>query len=197
MCTCKVCSANNPEGTPNSIAMVRILSLFLLILAGGCAQTSVKSYGVEVRIPNLHANFPLVRTRLVLVGIDALSERNLSRSEEYQFKSKTPLVSVLLRTAAERMRAAGIEPLETTEAEHASGRIVISLTLLENRSSTSTDLSFLPTSIAKHSQVNSSWLRRVGHLLPRESSFSQRRPRLDCLAGTFRPSWRQIRSTRL
>ncbi len=87
-----------------------------------------------MRVPNLQRKFPLVRTRRVLVGIDVLSERNLSRNEEYHLKSKTPLVSVLLRAAAERMRAAGIEPLETTEAEHASGRLVISLTLLESRS---------------------------------------------------------------
>ena len=82
----------------------------------------------------MQGNFPLIRTRLVLVGIDALSERNLSRSEEYHLKSKTPLISLILHAVAERMRAAGIEPLETTEAEHASGRLVISLTLLESRS---------------------------------------------------------------
>jgi hypothetical protein len=41
------------------------------------------------------------------------------------------------------------------------------------------------------------WLGRSARSRMHDPSFSHRRPRLGCLAGTFSPSRRQIRSTRL
>ena len=85
---------------------------------------------------------------------------------------------------------------------------------------TSRELCFRATSIARHWRVNSSttvrnfrglpsrvrsntksyahtWLPYAGLSLIQDPSLSHSRPRLGCLAGTFSPSRRQIRSTRL
>src|SRR6516162_11067231 len=90
----------------------------------------------------------------------------------------------------------------------------------ESRSMTSIDVSRRETRMARHSWVNSSmtlsrrilrrswvrssrksydqaWLARSALSRMHDPSFSHRRPRLGCLAGTFSPSRRQIRSTRL
>ena len=90
----------------------------------------------------------------------------------------------------------------------------------DKTSTTSVAPSFRATRMARHSRVNSSttqsmrnlrpsrvrsstksyahtWLGRSGRSRTQEPSFSHKRPRLGCRGGTFRPSRRQIRSTRL
>ncbi len=108
-------------------------ALPLLLIAAGCATSEVKRYEIEVRVPSPGAKPSPPRARLVLVAADALQEPNLSRSEEYVLRERAPLAGVLLRAAAEWMRAAGIEPLEAGEAERSSGRLVVVLTRLETK----------------------------------------------------------------
>ena len=101
-------------------------------LAAGCgALRETKTYQVEIRVPAPAARPGPLRARLVLAAVDALPEPNLSRTEEFVLREKSPLASILLAAAAPRMRSAGLEPLEPREAATASGRIVIALTRLE------------------------------------------------------------------
>ena len=54
-----------------------------------------------------------------------------------------------------------------------------------------------PGSDQIRSQYAHTWLPYAGLSLIQDLSLSHSRPRFGCLAGTFSPSWRQIRSTRL
>ncbi len=74
---------------------------------------------------------PASRVRLVLRAADSLKEPNLSRTEEYYLSEKKPLSETLIKAAANRMAAIGIEPLEDSEAHLSSGRVVFVITRLE------------------------------------------------------------------
>ncbi|MEE9275642.1 MAG: hypothetical protein V3V62_10080 [bacterium] len=110
---------------------VRGAALALLLLSGGCSFSETKQIEVEIRVPKAPARATPSRAALVLVVTDAVTERNLSRSDDYILGEKTPLVSVLLDAAVARMRNAGIEPLQENEKAQATGRLVLSLTKLE------------------------------------------------------------------
>ncbi len=106
----------------------------LLLLAAGCGGAKkIKSYEVEIRVLPMAAGRRPLRVRLVLSAADALKNPNLSQTDEYILHEKTPLTATLLKAAAVRMRAAGIEPLEEKEAAVSSGRLVVVLTRLESK----------------------------------------------------------------
>lgn len=125
---------NEPQVRKFGFRKILVVFIPLVFLAAGCVGTrNVKSYAVEVRIlPAAPGNRPL-RARLVLSAADALEDPNLSRTDGYILREKTPLTTVLLKAAAGRMRAAGIEPLEEKEAALSSGRLIIVLTRLESK----------------------------------------------------------------
>jgi hypothetical protein len=104
----------------------------IAVLTAGCSSTPLKKYEVAIRVPGPAKSAGRVRVRLVLRAVDALTEPNLSRTEEYNLREKKPLPAVLLDASASRMRTAGIEPLEEKEASHSSGRLLIILTRLES-----------------------------------------------------------------
>ncbi len=114
----------------------KTLAVFILLLffAAGCGGgKKIKSYAVDVRVlPAAPGKRPL-RARLVLSAADALKNPNLSRTDGYILREKTPLTTVLLKAVAGRMRAAGIMPLEEKEAALSSGRLVVVLTRLESK----------------------------------------------------------------
>ncbi len=125
------------KGYPIRKSGYRNALLFLipfLLLAAGCGGTKkVKTYSVKIRvIPAAPGNQPL-RARLVLSAADALKNPNLSRTDGYILRENAPLTAVLLKAAAGRMRAAGIQPLEENEAALSSGRLVVVLTRLESK----------------------------------------------------------------
>jgi len=105
--------------------------LLPLFLVEGCSSTKVKNYQVEVRVPASDKVVRAIRTKLVLQAADALKDPNLSQSEDYILREKTPLTKVLLTAAAARMRAKGIEPLEKSEAHLSSGLLLVILNRLE------------------------------------------------------------------
>lgn len=123
-------NSHRKPGFGMALALLILLPLF----AAGCVGTrKVKSYSVEIPLPPAApANRP-VRTRLILSAADALKNPNLSRTDEYILRENKPLPTVLLEAAAGRMRAAGILPLEETEAALSSGRLLIVLTRLESK----------------------------------------------------------------
>ena len=103
----------------------------LALLAGCGGLQEVKRHQVEIRVPAPAARPVPARVRLVLLAADARQEPGLSRTEGYALREKTPLSSTLLAAAAPRMRAAGLDPLETREGRMASGQVVVVLTRLE------------------------------------------------------------------
>lgn len=113
--------------------LLRGIGLPLALLLAGCAAPRIKQYQVEVRVPAFRQQAARARVGLVLAAADALREPNLSRTEEYVLREKTALTTVLIRAAAERMRAAGIEPLEASEEARASGGLILTLQRLETQ----------------------------------------------------------------
>lgn len=103
----------------------------LLFFVEGCTSTKMKNYQVEIRVPASDKIVRATRTKLVLHAADALKDPNLSQSEDYILKEKTPLTKTLLMAAAAQMRAKGIEPLEISEAHLSSGRLLVILNRLE------------------------------------------------------------------
>lgn len=118
---------NAPAGS-HSAVLALTLALFL---AAGCSFTTPKKYRVDVRVPKIGKVAAARRARLVLRAADALTETNLSGTEEYVLQEKKPLTTVLLAAAADRMQAAGIEPLEESEAAISSGWLLVVLTRLQ------------------------------------------------------------------
>lgn len=118
--------------TARNILALLILSILIPFIATGCGGTrTVKRYKVDIRIPNPPPSNRPRRVRLVLKAIDALQDSNLSKTKEYILNEKTPLVTVLLKATAERMRAFGIEPMEGQEAAQSSGQLTVILKRLK------------------------------------------------------------------
>ncbi len=123
-----------PAGKPGFRKALIFFIPVLLLLAAGCGGTrKTKTYSVEIRVLPMAAGKRPLRARLVLSAADALENPNLSRTDEYILREKIPLTAILLKAAAVRMRAAGIEPLEEKEAALSSGRLVVVLTRLESK----------------------------------------------------------------
>ena len=108
-----------------------VLLLLPVFIAAGCGSSNVKKYQVEIRVPMTSKAAPASRVRLVLRAADSLKEPNLSRSENYYLSEKKPLSETLIKAAANRMTAIGIEPLEDREAHLSSGRVLFVITRLE------------------------------------------------------------------
>ena len=109
--------------------LVLLLSSFFI--ATGCSSVNVKKYQVEIRVPMTSKIAPPSRIRLVLRAADSLKDPNLSRTEEYVLTEKNTLSTTLIKAAANRMTAIGIEPLEDKEAHLSSGRVLFVITRLE------------------------------------------------------------------
>lgn len=123
-----------PNFIVRNILALLILSFLIPFIAPGCGGArTVKRYKVDIHVPNPPPGNRPRRVRLVLKAIDALQEPNLSRTKEYILSEKTPLVTVLLKSTAERMRAFGIEPMEEREAVQSSGHLTVILTRLETQ----------------------------------------------------------------
>ena len=159
---------------------------------------------------------------MLKISHDSSSSRNLPlKLSTYPFSQGLPgsIYAVLAPTPV-------IQPFTAIAANSGplSDRMCTGVPRAMNRSAstsmTSTAFSWRPTRIAKASRVNSSttfsvrnlrpsrvrsstksyaqtWFGRSGRSRTQEPSFSQRRPRFGCRCGTFSPSARQIRSTRL
>jgi hypothetical protein len=110
-----------------------LLATLLLptFVAAGCGSSNVKKYQVEIRVPMTTKVSPASRVRLVLRAADSLEEPNLSRTENYYLSEKEPLSETLIKAAANRMTAIGIEPLEDREAHLSSGHVLFVITRLE------------------------------------------------------------------
>ncbi len=111
-------------------AMFLVLALTAFMVAG-CSTPRIKTYQIDVRVPEAAQGTQPLRARLVLGAADSLKSPNLSQSEGYILREKKPLTEVLLDAVAGRMQAAGIEPLEEWEASVSSGRLLIVLVRLE------------------------------------------------------------------